>query len=407
MLPVTQGIHPSSPSRRSTPSTLRQTNCTEYYHQTTKAATTGAGTGADAGLLAQLSKQLGGLWAPAVAYRPYGAPVQGGNEPNTAMMHMICPQLDNRNALPYPARFTFTAFSWKWQRSKMVTVQTHTEAALKQAAVNWKPVEREIVAYWGARTRTNGTHVYKELVTDEDVHNLFGRHKEEYLIHIQCEMAPPESDTEGSHSPDQSALPATSKKRTKGGRAPPTKKKSNRTKARRRRWTKARGKQWTKVQERKAKGRWGARVHLLDQLQRLAPRLDLLVTIRDLPGAPPRGGRPKEPSTGWLSWGYGMGDRVMWRSGTLVLRRRRKRSRRRMGGHPSQCPQCLRDMGDRAMWRSGILLRRRARIQMYRSSILRIPKRMVWSSVRLVFGWDFFSVIGFFVYRISVLRVFL
>jgi len=141
------------------------------------------------------------------------------------MMHMICPQLDNRNALPYPGGFTFAAFGWKWQRSKMVTVQTYTKAAFKQAAANWKPVGREIVAYWGVRTRANGTHVYKELVIDEDVHNLFGRHKEEYLIEIQYEMAPPESDIEGSHSPDQSALTATSKKRTKGGGAPLAKKK--------------------------------------------------------------------------------------------------------------------------------------------------------------------------------------
>ena len=138
---------------------------------------------------------------------------------------MICPQLDNRNTLPYLAGFTFAAFGWKWQRSKMVTVQTYTKAAFKQAAANWKPVGREIVAYWGVRTRANGTHVYKELVIDEDVHNLFGRHKEEYLIEIQYEMAPPESDIEGSHSPDQSALTATSKKRTKGGGAPLAKKK--------------------------------------------------------------------------------------------------------------------------------------------------------------------------------------
>jgi len=64
---------------------------------TSKAA---AVAGADAGLVAQLSKRLGGLWASALAYRPYGAPAQEGNEPNTAMMHMICPQLDTRNALP-------------------------------------------------------------------------------------------------------------------------------------------------------------------------------------------------------------------------------------------------------------------------------------------------------------------
>ena len=158
----------------------------------------------------------------------------------------------------------------------MVTVQTHTKAALKQAAADWKPVGREVLAYWDARIRTNGTRVYKKLVTDEDVHNLFGRHKEKYLINIQCEMTPPEGDSEDSHSPDQSALPATSKKRSKGGGGPLQKKQSNRTKARGKRWTKVRGKQW-----RKAKGRWGAWVNLPDLLQRLAPRLDPLVATRD------------------------------------------------------------------------------------------------------------------------------
>jgi len=218
---------PSPPALAEDPPSLHPTKqiVLSTTIKTTKAATTGAGTGADAGLLAQLSKQLGGLWAPAVAYHLYGAPAQGENEPNIAMMHIICPQLDNRNALPYPGGLTFAVFGWKWQRSKMVTVQTHTKAALKQVAANWKPVGREIVAYWGVRTRTNGTRVYKQLVTDEDVHNLFRCHKEEYLIDIQCEMASPESDTEGSHSPDQCALPATLKKRTKRGGAPPTKKK--------------------------------------------------------------------------------------------------------------------------------------------------------------------------------------
>jgi len=222
--------------------------------KTTKAATTGAGTGADASLLAQLYKQLGGLWALAVVYCLYGAPAQGGNEPNTAMMHMICPQLDNRNTLPYLAGFTFAAFGCKWQRSKMVTVQTHTKAALKQAAANWKPVGREIVAYWGTRTRTNGTRVYKELVMDEDVHNLFGHHKKEYLIDMQCEMAPPESDTEGSHSSDQSALPVTLNKRTKSGGAPPTKKKTQQDKGKKKAVEKGKGKAVDKGVGEKSKG---------------------------------------------------------------------------------------------------------------------------------------------------------
>jgi len=29
----------------------------------------------------------------------------------------------------------------------MVTMQTHTKAALKQATADWKPVGREVVAY--------------------------------------------------------------------------------------------------------------------------------------------------------------------------------------------------------------------------------------------------------------------
>jgi len=136
-------------------------------------------------------------------------------------------------------------------------VQTHTKAALKQAAANWKPVGREIVAYWGARTRTNGTRVYKELVTNEDVHNLFKCHKEEYLIDIQCEMASPESDTEGSHSPDQSALPATSKKRIKRGRAPPTKKKKQQDKDKGKAVDKDKGKAVDKGAEEKSKGQVG------------------------------------------------------------------------------------------------------------------------------------------------------
>jgi len=66
--------------------------------------------GANPDLLARLSKRLGGLWAPAVSYRPAGSPPQGGDGPNTAMMHMICTRLDTKNLLPYPAGFTFPAF---------------------------------------------------------------------------------------------------------------------------------------------------------------------------------------------------------------------------------------------------------------------------------------------------------
>ena len=119
----------------------------EIVLSTTTTSKDAAVAGADAGLVAQLSKRLGGLWAPALAYRPYGAPAQGGNKPNTAMMHMICPQLDTHNALPYPEGFTFAAFDWRWQQSMMVTVQTHTKATLKQATADWKPVGREGVAY--------------------------------------------------------------------------------------------------------------------------------------------------------------------------------------------------------------------------------------------------------------------
>jgi len=47
-------------------------------------------------------------------------------------------------------------------------VQTHTKAVLKQATADWKPVGREVVAYWSARTRTNRAYVYKEFVTNPD-----------------------------------------------------------------------------------------------------------------------------------------------------------------------------------------------------------------------------------------------
>jgi hypothetical protein len=44
---------------------------------------------------------------------------------------------------------------------------------------------------------------------------LFGRHKEEYLVDIRCEMTPPQRESSDDLSPDQSALPATSKKQTR------------------------------------------------------------------------------------------------------------------------------------------------------------------------------------------------
>ena len=84
---------------------------------------------------------------------------------------------------------------------------------------------------------TTGDHVYKKLVTDDDVHNLFGCHKEEYLIDIQCEMTASEGDSGTSQSPDQTGLPKTSKKRRRGksggrGGSPQKKKaKVQRTKA--------------------------------------------------------------------------------------------------------------------------------------------------------------------------------
>ncbi|RPB22184.1 hypothetical protein L211DRAFT_850741 [Terfezia boudieri ATCC MYA-4762] len=130
--------------------------------------------------------------APATAYRPVGAPPQGGRQPNSVIMHMICPRLDTRSPFPYSGGFTFVAFGWKWQRLKVVTVDDHTIQALHDAAAGWKPLDREVEAFWGSRIRSNGDHMYQKLVSNEHVHWLFGRHKEEYLIDIQCELDPPE-----------------------------------------------------------------------------------------------------------------------------------------------------------------------------------------------------------------------
>jgi len=80
---------------------------------TTKTSRTAPISQANADLFVQLSKRPGGLWAPAVAYRPVGAPLQGGGGPNSAIMHMICPRLDQRNPSPDPVGFSFAAFGWK------------------------------------------------------------------------------------------------------------------------------------------------------------------------------------------------------------------------------------------------------------------------------------------------------
>jgi len=111
---------PSPPALADNPSRLQPQK--QIILSTTTTSKAAAVAGADAGLAAQLLKRLGGLWALAPAYHPYSAPAQGENEPNTAMMHIVCPQLDTCNALPYPEGFTFVAFGWRWQRSKMVTV---------------------------------------------------------------------------------------------------------------------------------------------------------------------------------------------------------------------------------------------------------------------------------------------
>jgi len=94
----------------------------------------------------------------------------------------------------------------------MVKVDDHSRAALHEAAADWKPLDREIEAFWGARVWvTTGDHVYKKLVTDNDVYNLCSRHKEEYLIDIQYEMTGPEGDSEAFESPDQTGLRETAK----------------------------------------------------------------------------------------------------------------------------------------------------------------------------------------------------
>ena len=56
------------------------------------------------------------------------------------------------------------------------------------------------------------------MVIDDDVHNLFGRHKEKYLINIQYEMTAPEGESGAAQSPGQSGLLETSKKRRRGER---------------------------------------------------------------------------------------------------------------------------------------------------------------------------------------------
>ena len=72
------------------------------------------GSQATAELVARQAQRLGGLWAPAMAYRPVGAPPQGGDAPNSAIRHMICPRLDTRSALPHSGGFVFAAVEWTW-----------------------------------------------------------------------------------------------------------------------------------------------------------------------------------------------------------------------------------------------------------------------------------------------------
>ncbi|RPB20865.1 hypothetical protein L211DRAFT_852040, partial [Terfezia boudieri ATCC MYA-4762] len=178
------------------------------------------------------SKCLRGLWAPATAYRPVGTPPQGGGQPKSVIMYMICPRLDTRSPFPYPGGFTFAAFGWKWQRSKVVTVDDHTIQALHDAAAGWKPLDREVEAFWGSRIRSNSDHIYQKLVSNEQVHWLFGRHKEEYLIDIQCELDPPE-ETSDDQDPDEATLLPSSKrpKRKRGSRSSsPTKPQDKRAK---------------------------------------------------------------------------------------------------------------------------------------------------------------------------------
>jgi len=56
---------------------------------TTKTSRTVPISQANADLFALLSKRPGALEAPAIAYRPVGAPPQGGGGPSSAIMHMI------------------------------------------------------------------------------------------------------------------------------------------------------------------------------------------------------------------------------------------------------------------------------------------------------------------------------
>ncbi|RPB18072.1 hypothetical protein L211DRAFT_854504 [Terfezia boudieri ATCC MYA-4762] len=67
-------------------------------------------------LLAQLSKRLGGLWAPATAYRPVGAPPQGEGQPNNIQYELDPPEeesddQDSDEAMLLPS-------SWKRPRRK-------------------------------------------------------------------------------------------------------------------------------------------------------------------------------------------------------------------------------------------------------------------------------------------------
>ncbi|RPB18010.1 hypothetical protein L211DRAFT_854576 [Terfezia boudieri ATCC MYA-4762] len=124
---------------------------------------------------------------------------------------------DTRSPFPYSGGFTFAAFGWKWQRSKVVTVDDNTIQALHDTAAGWKPLDREVEALWGSRIRSNGDHMYQKLVSNEHVHWLFGRHKEDYLIDIQCELDLSEETSDDQDPDEATLLPLRKRPRRKRG----------------------------------------------------------------------------------------------------------------------------------------------------------------------------------------------
>ncbi|RPB18588.1 hypothetical protein L211DRAFT_853967 [Terfezia boudieri ATCC MYA-4762] len=85
----------------------------------------------------------------------------------------------------------------------------------KRLAVGWKPLDREVEAFWSSRIKSNSDHMYQKLVSNEYVHWLFGRHKEEYLIDIQYELDPPEETSDDQDSDEATLLPSSKRPRVK------------------------------------------------------------------------------------------------------------------------------------------------------------------------------------------------